>query len=210
MTRAETTAGAPAEADATTPGAPDARTPGAPDAGTLGARGASTGPCVILTGPMGSGKTTVGQALAELTGRPVRDTDADVEAAEGRTIADIFTGDGEARFRELEAAAVLAALREHKGILALGGGSILRAETRAALAGHPVVFLVVSTPVGVKRAGLATTRPLLAGINPRATYKALLEARLPLYRERAVLEIDTDRRTPLEVATLIVQRFDLG
>lgn len=170
----------------------------------------ASGPIVVLIGPMGSGKTSVGGALARMTGKPLRDTDADIEARVGRTIPDIFTTDGEDRFRELERAAVLAALREHTGVLSLGGGAILAEETRRALAGHAVVFLRVSMPVGVKRTGIATNRPLLVGLNPRATYKALLDARMPLYRERAVLEVDTDRRSVDEVAALIVEKLGLA
>ncbi len=169
-----------------------------------------SGPIVVLIGPMGSGKTSVGGALARMTGKPLRDTDADIEARERRTIPDIFTTDGEDHFRALERAAVLTALREHTGVLALGGGSILAEETRAALAGHAVVFLRVSMPVGVRRTGLATNRPLLVGLNPRATYKALLDARMPLYRERAVLEVDTDRRTVDEVAALIIEKLGIA
>ncbi len=170
----------------------------------------ASGPIVVLIGPMGSGKTSVGGALARMTGKPLRDTDADIEARVGRTIPDIFTTDGEDRFRELERAAVLAALREHTGVLSLGGGAILAEETRRALAGHAVVFLRVSMPVGVKRTGIATNRPLLVGLNPRATYKALLDARMPLYRERAVLEVDTDRRSVDEVAALIAEKLGLA
>jgi shikimate kinase len=167
-------------------------------------------PIVVLIGPMGSGKTSVGGALARITGKPLRDTDDDIEAAEGRAISDMFTTDGEPYFRARERAAVQAALREHTGVLALGGGAILAPDTRAALAGHAVVFLSVTMPVGVRRTGLADNRPLLVGLNPRATYKALLEARLPLYRERAVLEVDTDRRSIDEVAALIVEKLGLA
>ena len=158
---------------------------------------------------MGAGKTTVGALLAELTGMALRDTDADIESAAGRTIPDIFVQDGEARFRELERAAVRTALREHNGILALGGGAVLAESTREVLVGHSVVFLNLSMPVGVRRTGLATNRPLLTGVNPRATYKALLDARLPLYREVAVLEVDTDKRSPHEVAALVIEKLGL-
>lgn len=166
--------------------------------------GAPEGPVVVLVGAMGAGKTSVAQALAGKLGLPVRDTDHDVEAVAGRTISDIFVTDGEAAFRALEAAAVAAALAEHRGILALGGGAVLAAETRALLAGHPVVHLRVSMPQGVRRTGLNAARPLLAGVNPRATYKALLEARLPIYREVAAVEVDTDDRTVDEVANAVL------
>lgn len=167
-------------------------------------------PAVVLIGPMGAGKSTVAAVLAQRTGLAVRDTDTDVETATGTSISDLFITGGEARFRELERAAVLAALAEHPGVLALGGGAVLDPEVRAALRGHRVVFLNLSMPVGVRRTGMATNRPLLTGVNPRATYKALLDARLPLYREVAVLEVDTDALSAVEVAGRINSEFGLG
>ncbi|HEX5861219.1 MAG TPA: shikimate kinase, partial [Nocardioides sp.] len=87
-------------------------------------------PRVVLVGPMGAGKTTVAALLAEAWGVAARDTDADVEATEGRPISDIFVDSGETRFRELERAAVSDALAEHDGVLALGGGAVLDPVTR--------------------------------------------------------------------------------
>ncbi|WP_029138794.1 shikimate kinase [Nakamurella lactea] len=166
-------------------------------------------PVVVLVGAPGSGKTSVGTAVAELLDLSLRDTDADIVQQQGRPISDIFTSDGEDHFRELEQAAVAAALAEHDGVLALGGGAILAPETRELLHGHRVVFLAVSMPQGVKRTGMAANRPLLVGVNPRATFKALLDARLPLYREVSVLEVDTDERTVPEIAAAIVDELDL-
>ncbi|MDA4895970.1 shikimate kinase, partial [Streptomyces sp. MS2A] len=88
---------------------------------------------------MGVGKSTVGALVAERLGCGFRDTDADIETAERRTIIDIFTAEGEGHFRTLEKAAVAAALAEHTGVLALGGGAVLDAGTRALLAGQRVV-----------------------------------------------------------------------
>ncbi len=80
---------------------------------------------VILVGPMGAGKTTVARLLAEATGGTARDTDSDVETAEGRSISDIFVDSGEDHFRVLERAAVASALAEHDGVLSVGGGAVL-------------------------------------------------------------------------------------
>jgi shikimate kinase len=154
---------------------------------------------VVLVGPPGAGKTTVGRLLAERWGVSFRDTDADVEAVAGKSISEIFVDDGEPRFRELERDAVATALAEHEGVLSLGGGAVLDATTRALLAHHHVVFLSVGMADAAKRVGLSRDRPVLA-LNPRATLHALLEERLPLYREVADVEIVTDGRTPAEVA----------
>jgi shikimate kinase len=157
------------------------------------------GPVAVLVGPPGSGKTTVGQALADALGVEFRDTDADVEATAGKPIKDMFVEDGEEAFRAAEERAVRTALDEHPGVLALGGGAVLSPRTRAALSGHPVVFLNVGLAEGVRRTGLSTARPLLAGVNPRATFKELLDARMPLYREVATVEVATDDRSAAQI-----------
>jgi shikimate kinase len=160
-------------------------------------------PVAVVVGPPGAGKTTVGALLAERLGVPFRDVDDDIVRVAGKPISDIFTTDGEPVFRSLEENAVATALAEHAGVLALGGGAVLSGRTRAALAGHTVVFLNVGMAEGVRRTGLSAARPLLAGINPRATFKALLDARLPLYREVAVVEVATDQLGPGEIVTEI-------
>ncbi|SFQ51228.1 shikimate kinase [Amycolatopsis arida] len=164
-------------------------------------------PRAVVVGPPGSGKSTVGRLLAERLGVGFRDTDDDVVARAGRSISDIFTTDGEPVFRRLEEEAVAAALAEHDGVLALGGGAVLSSATRVRLRGHAVVFLNVGMAEGIRRTGLSTARPLLAGVNPRATYKALLDARLPLYREVATMEVDTDQAGPDEVAATVARRL---
>ena len=159
----------------------------------------STRPLVVLVGPMGSGKTTVGRILAEELGMGARDTDADIEAAEGRTVSDIFVDSGEEEFRRLEAAAVAEALTTHDGVLALGGGAVLDPQTRDQLQGHTVVFLRVGLADAVKRVGLGSGRPLLLG-NVRGRIKALLDERTPIYESVATLVVDTDGRTPEDIA----------
>jgi shikimate kinase len=159
---------------------------------------------VVLIGPMGAGKTTVAELLAAAWGTSVRDTDADVEAADGRPISEIFVDEGETFFRHLEQAAVRQALAGHQGVLALGGGAVLDPTTRELLAGHRVVFLRVGLSEAVKRVGLGTSRPLLLG-NVRARIKALLDERTPVYESVATESVDTDGRTPEEVADEIVR-----
>jgi shikimate kinase len=140
---------------------------------------------------MGAGKTSVGRRLAKTWGVGFRDTDHDVEANEGRTVSDIFVDSGEARFRELERAAVAEALATHDGVLALGGGAVLDESTRAALAGHQVVFLRVGLSDAAKRVGLGASRPMLLG-NVRGRVKQLIDERTPVYESVAVHVVDTD------------------
>ena len=168
-------------------------------------------PLVVLVGPMGSGKTSVGQALATRLRCELRDTDADIVAEQGRPISDIFTTDGEPVFRALERAAVARALAEHPGVLSLGGGAVLAPETQQALEGHAVVLLTVTAATGVRRTGLDSgARPMLAGVNPRATYRALLAARMPVYRQVAGFEVATDDLDIDGVADVIIDKLGLA
>ncbi len=157
------------------------------------------GPRVVLVGAMGAGKTTVAELLAEAWGVAARDTDADVEAIDGRAISDIFVEAGEAHFRDLERKAVAAALADHDGVLALGGGAVLDPVTRDLLDGRTVVFLRVGLADAVKRVGLGTSRPLLLG-NMRGRIKALLDERTPIYESVATVTVDTDGRSPEDVS----------
>jgi shikimate kinase len=159
-------------------------------------------PLVVLIGPPGSGKTTVGWALADARSVPFRDTDLDIEQVAGKKVTDIFIEDGEARFRELEREAVERALREHDGVLALGGGAVLDSTTRERLAAHRVVYLQVGLAAASERVGFNRTRPLLV-VNPRAELKRLMDERKPLYEEVADIAVDTDEREPSDIATQI-------
>jgi shikimate kinase len=151
---------------------------------------------------MGAGKSTVGRILAERWRVPFRDTDDDVEAIDGRAISDIFVESGEEHFRSLERAAVERALTEHEGVLAVGGGAVMAETSRSGLRGHRVVFLRVGLSDAAARVGLGSSRPLLLG-NVRGTMKALLEERTPVYESVATAVVDTDGRTPDEVAALV-------
>ncbi|MCG5214121.1 shikimate kinase [Streptosporangium sp. KLBMP 9127] len=158
----------------------------------------------VLIGPPGSGKSTVGQLLAERLGVLFRDTDADVEAVAGKPVSDVFVEDGEERFRELEAAAVRGALGEHTGVLSLGGGAVLAEETQRLLAGHTVVYLEVGLTHAVQRVGLASARPLLV-LNPRSQLKKLMESRRPIYEGLATITVATDDREPADIVDEIAK-----
>lgn len=165
------------------------------------------GPRVVLVGTMGAGKSTVARLLAAAWGISSRDTDDDIESSTGRAIPDIFVESGEAEFRRLERAAVATALRDHTGVLSLGGGAVLAPETREALEGHQVVFLKVGLADAVKRVGLGQGRPLLLG-NVRSRVKQLLDERTPIYTEVATHVVETDGRTPDDVATEVRRLID--
>lgn len=167
-----------------------------------------SGPLVVLVGPMGVGKSTVGQLLAERLGERFRDTDDDIVAAQGRSIAEIFVDEGEETFRAIEKRAVRRALAEHTGVLALGGGAILDADSRALLADRRVVYLSMDVEEAVQRTGLNAARPLLA-VNPRKQWRELMEARRGLYEEVATAVVATDGRTPEEVTQAALDALEL-
>ncbi|PVC90411.1 3-dehydroquinate synthase [Streptomyces sp. CS131] len=167
-----------------------------------------SGPLVVLVGPMGVGKSTVGELLAARLGSTYRDTDADVVAEAGKPIAEIFYDEGEEHFRALERRAVAAALAGHPGVLSLGGGAVLDGATRELLAGRPVVYLSMDVDEAVRRVGLGAARPLLA-VNPRRQWRELMDARRHLYEEVARTVVATDENTPEEVAQAIIDALEL-
>jgi shikimate kinase len=158
----------------------------------------------VLIGPPGAGKSTVAAELARLWGVSSRDTDDDIATTAGRDIPSIFVNDGEDEFRRLERDAVQAALREHDGVLALGGGAILNVETQAELAelaeaGGSVVFLDVGIAAAAPRVGFSGARPLLA-TNPRQEWLRLMEQRRGVYERLATFTVSTDGAEPADIA----------
>jgi shikimate kinase len=146
----------------------------------------------------------------------MRDTDAEIEAETGSSIADIFVERGEKEFRRLEEGTVKCAVNElcageDGGVLALGGGAVLSARTRTLLNEQPVsvVLLDVGLAQAVRRVGLGAGRPLLLG-NVRSTLKRLLDERAPLYREVADIVISTDDLGPDDVTDQILNRLNGG
>jgi shikimate kinase len=158
----------------------------------------ATGPAVILVGPPGSGKSTVGPLLAARLRTGFLDTDDEVEAIARKPVSDIFVEDGEQAFRAIEARAVRQALGYH-GVVALGSGAVLDPQTRDLLAGRPVIYLETSFTEVAKRVGLNRPRVPVPG-NPRGMLRSMLEERLPLYQDVARVTVRTDDLSPEEIA----------
>ena len=167
----------------------------------------SKAPKAVLVGLPGSGKSTIGRRLAKALGVGLLDTDAAIEQQTGRTVADIFATDGEQEFRRIEEDVVRSALAEHDGVLSLGGGAVTSPGVREALAGHTVIYLEINANEGVRRTGGNTVRPLLAGPDRAAKFRALMSDRAPLYRGVATMRVDTNRRNPGAVVRYIVSRL---
>jgi shikimate kinase len=160
---------------------------------------------VVLIGPPGAGKSAVGPLLADRLGAEFRDTDAEVAAAAGKPVADIFIENGEEVFRELEheaATSALSALRAHGGVLALGSGAVLDAGIQSELDGLPVVYLSADFGTVARRIGLDRPRVVVPG-NPRGMLRAMLDERDAIYQRLAGLTVTTDDLDPAELADQI-------
>jgi shikimate kinase len=155
----------------------------------------------VLIGMPGTGKTTTGRRLAAVLQVPFADSDDLVAEAVGRPVPEYLASEGEEAFRSHEAAAIRAALADFDGVLALGGGAVTNPPVRAdlAAAGVPVVWLRGSVRTLAQRVGDARTRPLLAD-DPPARLDELAARREPLFAECATVTVETDDRTPAQVA----------
>lgn len=165
-------------------------------------------PRAVLIGLPGAGKSTTGRRLAKILGLRFADSDDLVEARDGRTVREIFAADGEGAFRSAEAEAIATALTGFEGILSLGGGALTTPATRTAIgaAGVPVVLLRATLETLGNRVGDGRTRPLLTD-DPAARLAALAAEREPLYRAAATMTVDTDGKTPGQVAATVAARL---
>ncbi|MEN9730231.1 MAG: hypothetical protein RLZ91_1348 [Bacteroidota bacterium] len=163
-------------------------------------------PRVILIGPMGSGKTTIGQLLAAELKVAFRDTDHVIEEKSGRSVADIFLEDGEDEFRALEKKVLRDELLSDNTVLALGGGAPISMDAQSALRAiaSPVIYLDISLATVAPRIGFNRDRPLLLH-NPRGQWQTLMEARRPIYESIADTIIDVNDKSESEIVDLILE-----
>jgi shikimate kinase len=159
---------------------------------------------IILIGPPGAGKSTIGKQLARSLNCSFTDTDDIIEAQTGSTISKIFIDQGEPWFRKLEVEVVLKAIAEIDGVLSLGGGAPLSQPAQELLQRilTPIVFLNVSLATAAPRVGFNRDRPLLLN-NPRAAWQTLMEKRRPIYESVATHIVAVDGLSPKEVARKI-------
>ncbi|WP_026289616.1 shikimate kinase AroK [Thioalkalivibrio sulfidiphilus] len=149
---------------------------------------------IILIGPMGAGKSTIGRQLAAALHLPFRDSDKEIERRTGVDIPTIFEFEGEEGFRNRESAMLEELCTEQGIVLATGGGAVMRPQNRALLRDCGlVVYLKTSVKTQLRRTARDRNRPLLQTEDPRARLEELMRIRDPLYREIAELTVDTDR-----------------
>jgi shikimate kinase len=155
-------------------------------------------PALILVGPPGSGKSTVGQLVADRLGCGFKDFDDDLRAAHGLEAGELVVELGRERFQELEVELLRTVLVDFDGVLALGGGTPTAPGAAELLAGHRVVFLDVDLENLLKREGLVPLHPWLMP-NPRAQLRQLLVERRPVYESVASVTVPTSGRSPDDV-----------
>ena len=165
-------------------------------------------PRLVLIGPMGAGKTTVGREIAAQLGCEFADTDALIEVDQGKTVSEIFVEDGEPHFRLVEESIVIDALNAEElknGVLSLGGGAVMNDEVQKALRNSPAkkVFLDISLAAVAPRVGFDNARPLLM-VNPRQKWAELMNFRRPTYEALADISIDVSEKSVSEISSQII------
>lgn len=162
-------------------------------------------PRVILIGPMGSGKTTIGSLLAQRLGLSFRDTDHLIEEQEEKTVSQIFLDQGEDAFRAIEKRVLREELLTDGTVLSLGGGAPISLDAQSALRAiaSPIIFLDISLSTVAPRIGFNRDRPLLLN-NPRGQWQTLMEARRPIYEAIADTIINVDDKSEDEIVTIVL------
>jgi shikimate kinase len=163
---------------------------------------------IVLIGPPGAGKSSIGRALAKELLLAFIDSDGEIEKSAGKKISEIFVDDGEPHFRALEMEKVKELLQEFEGVISLGGGAPINSEISQilGLASYPVIFIDVSIAQAATRIGFNKDRPLLL-INPRQQWMNLMSERRPIYEKLATDTVSSDSKKPHEVAKIIVEKI---
>lgn len=163
---------------------------------------------IVLIGPPGAGKTSIGKALSKELKLDFIDSDAEIERISGKTISEIFVDQGEAVFRKTEVETVTRILAEFEGVVALGGGAPINPEIQKVLLNseYPVIFIDVSISQAANRIGFNKDRPLLM-INPRQQWLHLMSERRPIYEKLATITVSSDNSKPAEVAKTITDKI---
>ncbi|MEW6416792.1 MAG: shikimate kinase [Nitrospirota bacterium] len=165
---------------------------------------------IILTGFMGTGKTEVGKELSRLLNMKLIDVDTEIEKSKNRTINEIFKQFGEPRFREIETEMIRKLSEDKNCIISTGGGVVLKQENMDILRRNGVIVCLMATPETIlKRTSNSDDRPLLQVENPLNKIKELLNFRRPFY-EKADLMIDTEGKTPLQIAEEIIEKVRIA
>ena len=167
----------------------------------------ASAPRVVLVGPPGAGKSTIGRRIASALNLPIVDSDLLIEQAHGKACGEIFSELGEERFRELEAECVAQALATG-GVVSLGGGAVLTPSTRQLLQRHTGVWIDGTAEEGIRRTAGSTSRPVLQADDPAQHYRDLLATREPFYREVANYRVRTDSRPPQRVVAEVLSIID--
>jgi shikimate kinase len=163
---------------------------------------------IVLIGPPGAGKSSIGKALAKELNLNFIDSDSEIEKISHKKISEIFIEDGEPAFRLLEVDVVRKVLADFEGVISLGGGAPINPEIQEVLqdANYPVVFIDVSIAQAATRIGFNKDRPLLL-VNPRQQWISLMNDRRPIYEKLASQTISSDNQKPHEVAKQISDKL---
>jgi len=163
---------------------------------------------IVIIGPPGAGKSSIGKALAKELNLNFIDSDSEIEKISHKKISEIFIEDGEPAFRLLEVDVVRKVLADFDGVISLGGGAPINKEIQEVLqdANYPVVFIDVSIAQAATRIGFNKDRPLLL-VNPRQQWISLMNDRRPIYEKLASQTISSDNQKPHEVAKQISDKL---
>lgn len=163
---------------------------------------------IVLIGPPGAGKSSIGKALAKELNLNFIDSDSEIEKISHKKISEIFIEDGEPAFRLLEVDVARKVLADFDGVISLGGGAPINKEIQEVLqdANYPVVFIDVSIAQAATRIGFNKDRPLLL-VNPRQQWISLMNDRRPIYEKLASQTISSDNQKPHEVAKQISDKL---